>query len=92
MLADHNLTHLTQVNSWNSFVTLPEGEAGIGVLPLETGFEANIVVITEQDVFGDRLVKRKATKKPLILLQKQAPYLKVTLLCMLIMGLHDLRD
>ena len=64
MLADHNLTQLTQVNSWNSFVKLPDGQAGIGVLPLETGFEANnIVVITEQDVFGDRLVKRKATKK-----------------------------
>ena len=64
MLADHNLKQLTQVNSWNSFAKLPEGEAGIGVLPLETGFEANnIVVITEQDVFGDRLVKRKAAKK-----------------------------
>ena len=64
MLADHNLKQLTQVNSWNSFAKLPEGEAGIGVLPLETGFEANnIVVITEQDVFGDRLVKRKAAIK-----------------------------
>ena len=64
MLADHDMKHLTQVDSWDSFSKLPVGQAGIGILPLETGFEANnLVVITEQDVFGDRLVKRKASKK-----------------------------
>ena len=64
MLAEHNLSKITQVDSWSAFLNLPHGQTGIGILPLEAGFEAeNIVVITEQDVFGDRLVKRKATKK-----------------------------
>ena len=40
------------------------GEAGIGVLPLESGFETEEwVVVAEQDILGDRLVRRSKKRK-----------------------------
>ena len=43
---------------------LNDGVAALAVLPLETGFEtADLVVVAEQDILGDRLVRRKKRKR-----------------------------
>src|SRR5690606_28936064 len=62
ILAEHGLGGLVRVDSLKALGELPRGQAGIGVLPLETGFEtAKFAVVAEQDILGDRLVRR--TKK-----------------------------
>ena len=57
VMLDHGLTLLRPVESEADLAKLPEGAAGLAVLPLESGFEApDIAVIGDQDVLGDRLV------------------------------------
>ncbi|KFB10026.1 transcription-repair coupling factor [Nitratireductor basaltis] len=64
ILAEHGLENLKRVNSLAELARLPKGQAGLGLLPLETGFEtANLAVICEQDVLGDRLVRRSRKRK-----------------------------
>ncbi|MBA3053946.1 MAG: transcription-repair coupling factor [Sphingomonadales bacterium] len=57
-------------DSWQEALGLAAPKGGSGgapvalVLPLETGFaSADLEVITEQDILGDRLVRRKKRKK-----------------------------
>lgn len=60
VLADHDVTDLTMVRSWRD---LGKGVPVI-VLGLETGFETpGLCVIAEQDILGDRLVRRTRTKR-----------------------------
>ncbi len=66
VLVDHGLTRLKPVASWPEAAALPRGVVGMAVLGLEAGFEtADMAVIGEQDILGDRLVrpqqKRRAT-------------------------------
>ncbi|RUU52402.1 DEAD/DEAH box helicase, partial [Mesorhizobium sp. M2C.T.Ca.TU.009.01.2.1] len=43
---------------------LEPGQAGLAVLPLESGFETDgLVVVAEQDILGDRLIRRSKRKK-----------------------------
>lgn len=63
LLRDHGLTALKEVDSW---ADVRKGQDGIALalLPLEHGFttdEASIV--SEQDLLGDRLVRRARRKK-----------------------------
>jgi transcription-repair coupling factor (superfamily II helicase) len=58
VLADHGLGQLEPVESWADAERLAQGATGLTVLPLEAGFEAaDIAIIGDQDVLGDRLVR-----------------------------------
>jgi transcription-repair coupling factor (superfamily II helicase) len=65
VLADHGLKNLSPVNSWSEGLALRKSDIGLAVLGLETGFEtAEVAVIGEQDILGDRLVRpRRAAKR-----------------------------
>ena len=64
VLSDHGLTTLRPVESEAALKALPEGEAGLAVLPLETGFETpDIAVIGDQDVLGDRYVRTSRRRR-----------------------------
>lgn len=67
VLVDHGLGALKPVDKWAEIEALPKETVALAVLGLETGFEAgDLVVIGEQDILGDRLVRqrrRKATGK-----------------------------
>lgn len=58
VLADHGLTNLRPVASWQEVMALPNDAVGLAVLGLEAGFESeSAAVISEQDVLGDRLAR-----------------------------------
>ena len=65
VLADHGLANLSLVASWSDALALPKPQVALGVLGLESGFEtADVAVISEQDILGDRLVRpRRAAKR-----------------------------
>ncbi len=65
MLNDHKLHNITLVESWPTALAVPHIETALAVLGLESGFEtADVAVITEQDILGDRLVRpRRANRK-----------------------------
>jgi transcription-repair coupling factor (superfamily II helicase) len=59
ILRDHELAPLVSVDNWSQAQTLAPDMVALIVLPLEEGFEAdNLAVIAEQDILGDRLVRR----------------------------------
>ena len=65
MLADHNPGPTVLVDRWSEIGSLSRDTVAFVVLGLETGFETDdLAVIGEQDVLGDRLVRRaRRTKK-----------------------------
>jgi transcription-repair coupling factor (superfamily II helicase) len=65
VLAEHGLHNLSPVASWLEALALPKPQVALAVLGLEGGFEtADIAVISEQDILGDRLVRpRRASKR-----------------------------
>jgi len=64
VLAEHGLGNLKRVSSLAEAQALEPGEAGLAVLPLEAGFEtANLVVVAEQDILGDRLIRRAKKRR-----------------------------
>ncbi|HEY3145557.1 MAG TPA: transcription-repair coupling factor, partial [Dongiaceae bacterium] len=64
LLTEHGLTQQANVESWNAFGSLPAGALGRAVLPLENGFATDrAIVLTEQDILGDRLIRTVAKKK-----------------------------
>ena len=63
LLSDHGLTSINQVASWQEALGSTSAAALI-VLPLDHGFTApDVAVLTEQDMLGDRLVRRKKRRK-----------------------------
>ncbi|MEQ7872797.1 transcription-repair coupling factor [Sphingomonas sp. ASV193] len=63
LLADHGLTSLAEAGSWQGALGARQ-EAALLVLPLDHGFTApDVAVLTEQDMLGDRLVRRKKRRK-----------------------------
>jgi transcription-repair coupling factor (superfamily II helicase) len=65
VLADHGLPDIAPVGSWAEAQALPRGVAARAVLPLERGFEtASLVVVSEQDILGDRLARSQARRRP----------------------------
>ena len=64
VLAEHGLGNVVPVGKFSDLRKLKPGEAGSAVLSLESGFEAgDIVVIGEQDILGDRMVRRSKRRK-----------------------------
>lgn len=59
VLVDHGLKGAQTVNRWQDVLALPASAVALVVLPLEHGFEAEThALITEQDILGDRLVRK----------------------------------
>ncbi len=65
VMADHGMTASKRIDHWSEVAALPKNIAGLSVLRLEHGFEtADLALITEQDVLGDRLIRKpKRTRR-----------------------------
>ncbi|AWM87158.1 transcription-repair coupling factor [Microvirga sp. 17 mud 1-3] len=60
VLQDHDLRQTSHVARLSDALALPRMEIPVGIWSLEAGFEAgDLVVISEQDILGDRLVRQK---------------------------------
>jgi len=63
LLDEHGLTNVALVDSWQAALGA-KTDAALIVLPLDHGFTApQVAVLTEQDMLGDRLVRRKKRRK-----------------------------
>ncbi|HEU0310296.1 MAG TPA: transcription-repair coupling factor [Sphingomicrobium sp.] len=63
LLEDHGLKSLKLADSWQGALGA-RTDAALIVLPLDHGFNApQVAVLTEQDMLGDRLVRRKKRRK-----------------------------
>ncbi|MCY6380785.1 transcription-repair coupling factor [Hoeflea prorocentri] len=64
VLAEHGLERVRPVKTLSDLDKLAPGEAAAAILNLESGFEINeLAVIGEQDILGDRLVRRGRRRK-----------------------------
>ena len=64
ILDDHGLGNMERVTSLAELERLGAEKIGLAVLPVEHGFETeNLVVVAEQDILGDRLVRRTKRKR-----------------------------
>jgi transcription-repair coupling factor (superfamily II helicase) len=64
LLKDHELTGLTLVDSWQEAQGVADRGVALTILPLDHGFTApDIALLTEQDMLGDRLMRRNRRKK-----------------------------
>ncbi|KKW90050.1 transcription-repair coupling factor [Sphingobium chungbukense] len=65
LLADHGLKRIAAADSWQEALGIAAGGSTVlTVLPLDHGFTApDVAVLTEQDMLGDRLVRRAKRKK-----------------------------
>ncbi|CAN7499238.1 transcription-repair coupling factor [Pararhizobium sp. LjRoot238] len=64
VLAEHGLANIKPVKALSELNALKPGEAASAVLSLESGFETgNLVVIGEQDILGDRMIRRSKRRK-----------------------------
>jgi transcription-repair coupling factor (superfamily II helicase) len=59
ILRDHDVGAIADAKSWGEVLSRDKSLINIIVLPLEEGYEtSDLAVITEQDILGDRLVRR----------------------------------
>jgi len=68
LLADHGLDHIELADSWQEALgaarATAKGAVALTVLPLDHGFTTpDVALLTEQDMLGDRLVRRQRRKK-----------------------------
>ena len=64
LLWEHGIGETMSVESLADAIALPHATTAFAVLPLETGFEApGLAVIDEQDILGDRLVRKTRGKR-----------------------------
>src|ERR1700683_760266 len=64
VLAEHGLPNLAPVASWPQALALPRPQVALAVLGLDSGFEtANVAVITEEAILGERLVRPRRQSK-----------------------------
>jgi transcription-repair coupling factor (superfamily II helicase) len=64
VLVEHGLGNIKPVASFAEVGKLKAGEAAAAVLSLESGFETgDLIVIGEQDILGDRMVRRSKRRK-----------------------------
>ena len=64
LLAEHGLGEIERIRSFAEALEAPADVTAVAVLSLETGFEApGLAVIGEQDILGDRLVRKSRAKR-----------------------------
>jgi len=64
VLSEHGLARVKTIEAFKDLDGLAKGEAAAAVLSLEAGFEAgDLIVIGEQDILGDRMVRRSKRRK-----------------------------
>ncbi|SCB41144.1 transcription-repair coupling factor [Rhizobium multihospitium] len=64
VLSEHGLARVKTIEAFKDLGSLAKGEAAAAVLSLEAGFEAgDLIVIGEQDILGDRMVRRAKRRK-----------------------------
>ena len=64
VLKEHGLTNVSPVENWAEAEALDRGTTALAVMGIDAGFVAeDLAVIAEQDVLGDRLVKRRKSKR-----------------------------
>jgi transcription-repair coupling factor (superfamily II helicase) len=64
LLWEHGVGETKSVETFADALALPHATTAFAVLPLETGFEApGLAVIDEQDILGDRLVRKTRGKR-----------------------------
>ncbi|XSG83546.1 MAG: transcription-repair coupling factor [Methyloligella sp. ZOD6] len=64
LLEEHGTGKTRSIDRYPEILTIPRDIASFAVLPLEAGFETpELAVIGEQDILGDRLVRRTRPKK-----------------------------
>jgi transcription-repair coupling factor (superfamily II helicase) len=58
VLADHGLERIERIANWSDAASIKHDATAFALLGLESGFEtANAVVVSEQDILGDRLAR-----------------------------------
>ncbi len=65
LLKDHHLDRIVEAESWQEAMgKSAAGPAALAVLPLDHGFTTkDVALLTEQDMLGDRLVRRQKRRK-----------------------------
>ena len=64
LLSEHGAGETARAETFAEALEVPPDTIAVAVLPLETGFEApGLAVIGEQDILGDRLVRRTRGKR-----------------------------
>ncbi len=64
VLADHDMHNITICNHWQDVERLGPHIVGLCLLGLETGYETeDFALIGEQDILGDRMVRRSSKKR-----------------------------
>ncbi|PZO73577.1 MAG: transcription-repair coupling factor [Mesorhizobium amorphae] len=64
IMGEHGLSRLKGADTLQAADKLAKNEAGLVVLPIEAGFETDrLVVVAEQDILGDRLIRRSKKRK-----------------------------
>src|SRR4051812_27560879 len=65
LLADHGLKKAAEADSWQETQgAAATGSVALAILPLDHGFAtADLALLTEQDMLGDRLVRRRKRRK-----------------------------
>jgi transcription-repair coupling factor (superfamily II helicase) len=64
LLADHGLKNARQADGWQQALGVADTHIALIVLPLDHGFTTpDVALLTEQDMLGDRLVRRAKRRK-----------------------------
>ncbi|MBP6434956.1 MAG: transcription-repair coupling factor, partial [Sphingorhabdus sp.] len=65
LLSDHGAPRLAEADSWQAALGMAAGKsAAMVVLPIDHGFASpEVALLSEQDILGDRLVRRRKNRK-----------------------------
>lgn len=64
VLSDHGYTNLKTVENWQQATKVKIGTTALIVLSLETGFKTDdLLVLSEQDILGERIIRQQRRKK-----------------------------
>jgi transcription-repair coupling factor (superfamily II helicase) len=64
LLSDHGAPPLSDADSWQQALGTAKGKTAMIVLPIEHGFTTpDVALLSEQDMLGDRLVRRQKRRK-----------------------------
>ncbi|WP_339347409.1 transcription-repair coupling factor [uncultured Sphingomonas sp.] len=64
LLQDHGLTGAALADTWQEALGIADRGVALTVVPLDHGFAApDVAVLTEQDMLGDRLIRRSKRRK-----------------------------